>query len=157
MAKLRFSLLTVLLLLLPLAACAGEAGEEKANLGQEFTLSIGQTASIQGVQLKLKFLEVISDSRCSRDVTCVWQGQAACLVEITYLESLYKVTLVQPGLTEELSLIDFNDYLIEFNLSPYPQAGKEIKNSDYQLQLVVTRPPLTSNSPPQADGSVPQM
>jgi hypothetical protein len=156
-AKLRFSLLAVLLLLLLLAACGGEAGEVKANLGQEFSLSIGQTASIQDEALKLKFLEVISDSRCPKDVTCVWQGQASCLVEITYLESLYKVTLVQPGLTEEPFRIDFNDYLIEFNLTPYPQAGKEIKKGDYQLQLVVTRPLLTSSGPPWADGGVPQM
>ena len=153
----RFSLLAVLLLLLLLAACGGEAGEVKANLGQEFSLSIGQTASIQDEALKLKFLEVISDSRCPKDVTCVWQGQASCLVEITYLESLYKVTLVQPGLPEEPSQIDFKEYVIKFDLTPYPEAGKEIKKNDYQLQLVVTRPLLTSSGPPWADGGVPQM
>ena len=153
----RFSLLAVLLLLLLLAACGGEAGEVKANLGQEFSLSMGQTVSIQDEELKLKFLEVISDSRCPKDVTCVWQGQASCLVEITYLESLYKVTLVQPGLPEEPSQIDFKEYVIKFNLTPYPEAGKEIKKNDYQLQLVVTRPLLTSSGPPWADGGVPQM
>ena len=152
----RFSLLAVLLLLLLLAACGGEAGEVKANLGQEFSLSIGQTASIQDEALKLKFLEVISDSRCPKDVTCVWQGQASCLVEITYSELLHKVTLIQPGLSEEPSQIDFNDYLIKFNLTPYPEAGKEIKKNDYRLRLVVTRPLLTSSSPPWADGGVPQ-
>jgi len=154
---LRFSLLAALLLLLLLAACGGEAGEVKANLGQEFSLSMGQTASIQDEALKLKFLEVISDSRCPKDVTCVWQGQASCLVEITYLESLYKVTLVQPGLPEEPSQIDFKEYVIKFDLTPYPEAGKEIKKNDYQLQLVVTRPLLTSSGPPWADGGVPQM
>ena len=153
----RFSLLAVLLLLLLLAACGGEAGEVKANLGQEFSLSMGQTVSIQDEELKLRFLEVISDSRCPKDVTCVWQGQASCLVEITYLESLYKVTLVQPGLPEEPSQIDFKEYVIKFDLTPYPEAGKEIKKNDYQLQLVVTRPLLTSSGPPWADGGVPQM
>ena len=156
-AKLRFSLLAVLLLLLLLAACGGEAGEVKANLGQEFSLSMGQTASIQDEALKLRFLEVIGDSRCPKDVTCVWQGQASCLVEITYSELLHKVTLIQPGLSEEPSQIDFNDYLIKFNLTPYPEAGKEIKKNDYRLRLVVTRPLLTSSSPPWADGGVPQM
>jgi len=154
---LRFSLLAVLLLLLLLAACGGEAGEVKANLGQEFSLSMGQTASIQDEALKLRFLEVIGDSRCPKDVTCVWQGQASCLVEITYSELLHKVTLIQPGLSEEPSQIDFNDYLIKFNLTPYPEAGKEIKKNDYRLRLVVTRPLLTSSSPPWADGGVPQM
>jgi hypothetical protein len=146
MAKLRFSLVAVLLLLLFLTACGGGAGEVKANLGQGFSLSIGQTASIEGEELQLKFLEVINDSRCSKGVACFWQGQASCLVEISYLESLNKVTLVQPGLTEEPSRIDFNDYLIEFNLTPYPEAGKEIKKSDYRLQVAITKPPLSSES-----------
>jgi len=144
MAGLRFSLLAVLVLLMFLAGCGGEVEEVKANLGQEFSLSIGQTVSIQGEELKLRFVEVIGDSRCPKDVTCVWQGQASYIIEITYLESLNKVTLIQPGLTEEFSQIDFKDYVIEFNLTPYPQAGKEIKESDYRLQLVVTKPPLLS-------------
>jgi hypothetical protein len=141
MSKLRFTLLAVLLILLFLAACGGGAEEVKADLGQEFSLSIGQTASIQGEDLQLKFLEVINDSRCPSDVACVWQGQASCLVEITYLESVQKVTLTQPGLTEEPSRLDFNDYVIQFNLSPYPEAGKVMKDSDYRLQMVVTKPP----------------
>ena len=146
MSNLRFTLLAVLLMLLFLAACGGGAEEVKVNLGEEFSLSIGETASIQGEDLQLKFPEVINDSRCPRDVNCVWQGQASSLVEISYLESVQKVTLVQPGLTEEPSRIDFNDYLIEFNMTPYPEAGKVIKNSDYRLQLVVTKPPLSSES-----------
>jgi hypothetical protein len=140
MTKLMFGLMTALLMLSLLSACGGGAGEVKANLGQEFSLSTGQTASIQGEDLKLKFLEVVNDSRCPNNVVCVWQGQASCLMEITYLESVQKVTLVQPGLTEEFSQIDFNGYLIQFNLTPYPEAGKEIKKSDYRLQLVVTKP-----------------
>ena len=146
MAKARFCLLAVLLMLLFLAACGEGAAEVKADLGQKFSLSLGQTASIQGKELQLKFLEVTNDSRCSKGVACFWQGQASCLVEISYLESLNKVTLVQPGLTEEPSRIDFNDYLIEFNLTPYPEAGKEIKKSDYRLQVVITKPPLPSES-----------
>lgn len=144
MSKLSFSLIAVLLLLLLAAACGGGAGEVEAELGQEFSLTIGQTASIQGEQLNLKFLEVVNDSRCPRNVTCIWQGQATCLVEITYLESVHRLTLTQPGLTEEPSRIQFNDYLIQFNLTPYPQAGQEIKNGDYRLKLVVTKPPLLS-------------
>ncbi len=146
MAKLRISLLAVLLLLLFLAACGRGAGEVKANLGQEFSLSIGQTASIQSEQLKLKFLEMVNDSRCPSEVSCVWQGQASSLVEITYLESVQKVTLVQPDLTEEPSRIDFNDYVIKFNLTPYPQARKEINKSDYRLQVVITKTPLSSEN-----------
>ncbi|MBM3157569.1 MAG: hypothetical protein FJ004_09855 [Chloroflexi bacterium] len=140
-----FIVAAILLLCLPLfTSCGCESEEINAALGQEFSLSMGQTAVIEGEELELKFLEVISDSRCPQNVVCVWQGQASCLVEITYLESLHRVTLTQPGLTSEPSDIDFKEYNIRFNLTPYPEAGKEIKEDDYRLQLVVTKPPLLS-------------
>ncbi len=140
MKKLLFSLLTVLLLLLPLAGCGGAAEKVVANPGQEFSLSVGQSVSIQSEDLKLKFLEVVNDSRCAKNVVCVWQGQASCLVEITYMESLHRLTLTQPGLTDEPSQFDFREYVIEFDLVPYPEAGKVIDKDDYRLQLVVTKP-----------------
>ncbi|HUV52646.1 MAG TPA: hypothetical protein VMW64_06185 [Dehalococcoidia bacterium] len=145
MPKVWLSLSIILLLaLFSLAGCSGETEAVKANLGQEFSLSLGQTVVIEGEELELRFLEVISDSRCAKDVTCIWQGQASCLVEITYFESLHRVTLTQPGLTEEPSEIDFKEYNISFNLIPYPEAGKEISKNDYRLRLVVTKPPLLS-------------
>jgi len=145
MLKAWFSLSIILLLgLFFLAGCSAETEAVKANLGQEFSLSLGQTTVIEGEELELKFLEVISDSRCAKDVTCIWQGQASCLVEITYFESLHRVTLTQPGLTAEPSEIDFKEFNISFSLTPYPEAGKEIKEGDYRLQLVITKPPLLS-------------
>lgn len=145
MPKVWLSLSIILLLgLFFLAGCSAETEAVKANLGQEFSLSLGQTVVIEGEELELKFLEVINDSRCPKDVTCIWQGQASCLVEITYFESLHRVTLTQPGLTAEPSEIDFKEYNIKFNLTPYPQEGKEISKDDYRLRLVVTKPPLLS-------------
>ncbi len=38
----------------------------EAGLGQEITLSKGQAAVIASEDLKVKFMEVISDSRCPR-------------------------------------------------------------------------------------------
>ena len=54
--------LLVFTLLLSLG-CASQAGELTANLEQEVELKIGQTVSIEGEQLKVKFIEVVSDSR----------------------------------------------------------------------------------------------
>ncbi|OGO37514.1 MAG: hypothetical protein A2147_03110 [Chloroflexi bacterium RBG_16_57_8] len=49
--------------LLVLAGCAPQPAETVVGLGQEFTLAIGQAASIAGEQLKIRFVDVISDSR----------------------------------------------------------------------------------------------
>ncbi|UCG54387.1 MAG: hypothetical protein JSV32_07320 [Dehalococcoidia bacterium] len=59
-------ILAILLLLSTLLlslGCASQAGELTANLGQEVELIIGQTVSIEGEQIKVKFIEVVGDSR----------------------------------------------------------------------------------------------
>lgn len=129
----------IALSLMLLADCTSQSEEIRADLGQQFYLAAGQSASIQGEKLTIKFIEVTGDSRCPEGATCIWQGEAKCLVEITYLESLNRITLTQPGLTKEPSKVDFRDYEIEFNVGPYPEVGKQIPAEDYRLQLTVNR------------------
>lgn len=43
-------------------------------LGQDFLLKLGETAEIEDIGLQLAFDEVVKDSRCPADVTCVWSG-----------------------------------------------------------------------------------
>ncbi|MDC7995093.1 hypothetical protein [Altibacter sp. HG106] len=43
-------------------------------------IPLGNTTTIQGISLT--FLEVLEDSRCPEDVTCVWAGRARVLVRV---------------------------------------------------------------------------
>ncbi len=124
---------TAISLLLILSGCTKPAGNE-VGLGKEFTLATGQSAAIAGEKLSIKFVEVISDSRCPQGATCIWAGEASCLIEITNSESTYRKVLTQPGLSEP-SQTDFQKYEIKFDLQPYPQVGRETKKDDYRLQL----------------------
>jgi hypothetical protein len=123
------------MLLLATTAC----GETKVSLGQEFSLYMGETADMEGEELQIRFLDVVEDSRCPTGVTCVWEGRVSCMVEITYLESLHRVALTQPGLTSWPAEKPFLRYQIEFRVEPYPEAGKEIEKDEYQLVLRVTK------------------
>ena len=51
-----------------LVGCASN-NEIKANLGQEFALSINQSAKIVGENLQIIFKEVLEDSRCATGAT----------------------------------------------------------------------------------------
>jgi hypothetical protein len=133
--------LVALLSLLPLA-CTSASGEITASPGQEFSLAVGQSAQIAGEGLKIRFVEVVNDSRCPQGVECFWQGEVTCLIEITYQQTGFSMALTQPGLTSEPSETDFRDYKITFGVQPYPQAGKKIANKDYRLQMVITKPAL---------------
>src|SRR3990170_2044553 len=126
------------ILIVLLSCCGGQNFDIYAPLGESFSLAIGQTASITGEDLNIRFNEVIGDSRCPQGVTCIWAGEANSLIEITYSGHVYEKVLTQPGLTEPPQT-GFGDYEITFNLQPYPQAGEEIKDKDYRLELQVDK------------------
>lgn len=130
------------LLLIPILllsfGCTAQTDDITAYLGQEVELEIGQSVSVEE-EIKVKFIEVVNDSRCAKGTTCIWQGEVTCIVEITYLESLHRKILTQPGLTQEPSSVVFKEYSITFNVKPYPELGKDIKTDEYRLQLVIEK------------------
>jgi hypothetical protein len=140
MMKLRgvLSLLAWLALVLPFAGCAGSESI-KAERGKEFTMAIGQTASIKGEDLSITFLDVTGDSRCPKNVECPRAGDVSCRLEITYKGVTDNVTLIELGLTGQNSQKGYKDYYIEFHVTPYPEAGKPIEKSDYRLLMTVNK------------------
>jgi hypothetical protein len=141
MSKHSLYLLVILLLLLSLAGCAWRPVKINASLGQKFSLSIGQSAEIMGENLNIKFGEVIEDSRCPRGVTCIWAGKVTSVLDINHAGSLNRMTLTEPGLTDECSQDNYAGYLLTFHLCPYPNAGKKIPMDEYRLNLTVNKSP----------------
>jgi hypothetical protein len=130
--------------LIATTACASEVDDETFSLGDSFTLAVGQSASIDGEDLVIKFIDVIAESRCPSGVECIWQGEVSCLVEITYSRAGQEKVLTYPGLTQEPAEAQFGPYQFTFTVDPYPEAGKEIKKSEYRLNLLVTKTPALS-------------
>ena len=124
--------MTSLLSILP--ACGG-----KVELGQEFSISIGQTVTITGEDLEIAFEEVLSDNRCARDVVCIIAGEVICLIKITEGESLYNVELAQPGLHYDYSQESFGGYEYTFKVEPYPESDKVISTNEYYILLTVSK------------------
>ena len=121
------------------AACAPIIDVNTFSLGDSFSLAVGQSASVDGEDLVIKFIDVIADSRCPSGVECIWQGEVACLVEITHSGTGQQKVLTHRGLTQELSKAEFGSYQLIYSVEPYPEAGKAIKKSAYRLNLLVTK------------------
>ena len=131
-------LLAILVVLLSIGATCG-SDDIEADLGDEFSLAIGQKAIITGQDLEIHFKEVTEDSRCPRDVICVWEGEVVCLLEVTKNGASEEITLTQPGLTDQPAREFYQGYVFTFNVEPYPEeAEKPIKSSDYRLRLTLT-------------------
>jgi hypothetical protein len=136
--RLPYLLIFLPIILFSLPGCTGNQAGVTVGVGETFTIGVGQSARINGEDIVITFDGVIGDSRCPRNVTCVWAGVASCRVTIIHKGVNYSLALNQPGLTEQAKE-SFIDYTLNYSLDPYPIAGKEISPRDYRLTMTVKK------------------
>ena len=133
-------LLLYLMIMLPvLSGCTGSPAVTKPALGQEFSLAIGQSATIAGEDLTIGFKDVVEDSRCPKNVTCIWAGRVSCIIDVSQAGKTEQTVLTEPGLTGGTVPEEYRNYTFAFRVEPYPEAGKQIAKSDYRLFLTVNK------------------
>ncbi len=85
-------------------------------------------------------MNVREDSRCPKDVTCVWAGNAAVRLWVTSGRSGKTVTLntnKSPTLSDE---VEYKGYKIKLvDLSPYPRSDQKIAKGEYRATLLVSK------------------
>ncbi len=132
--------------LLAALGCGGGQDTVTVGLGEEAVLAIDGSARVVGEDLEIVFVAVTDDSRCARDVTCIWEGRVVAAVEIALGGVTQSLDLVQPGLADpagsddQPTSVEFRGYRFSFAVEPYPEtAGVPILESEYRLHLIVTR------------------
>jgi hypothetical protein len=110
------------------------------RVNKEFTLRKGQRVTVKGSSLSLKFVAVESDSRCPKDVKCVWAGNAAVQVQASSGRRSKTLTLnTGPG-GAFVNEIEYKGYHIKLvDLRPYPRSDRQTAAEDYALTLLVTK------------------
>ena len=85
----------------------------------------------------LFFNEVVSDSRCPSDVTCVWAGEAKVKLSIEKNGELLETkTLTLPNSSTDQNTFQLADQAIQvLRLAPYP-SSKNKKDLDYFLEII---------------------
>ena len=144
MKNLLFASLLIGLLLL--AGCSQTLPDDiayKAKLGEEFGLKPGELALIEPEGISVRFLNVTQDSRCPKDVQCIWAGQVSVLVKVEengVSRGDFELTLGPGG--GELAKKSFDGYSIQvFSVElPYGRtAGQKVEVTDYIGKFVVSR------------------
>jgi hypothetical protein len=105
--------------------------------GEEISLRIGQSVSIEGEDLHITFAGVSGDSRCPADAICIWAGEVTCRVEIEQDERTSFLNFVYPGSTDTYSQLLYKEHTYNFKVQPYPYSDKPIADSEYRLILTV--------------------
>mgnify|MGYP006896872537 CR=1 FL=1 len=92
----------------------------------------------------IRFKEVISDSRCPKDVTCVWAGEAKVLIQIFEKGKLLneKQVVINSTTLEKIPL-QFSAgggvySITAFKLFPYPSIASKKNTIDYTLEMQVS-------------------
>lgn len=112
------------------------------NLGEPFTLAGGQAAVNSSAGLRLRFEEVLEDSRCPTEVECVWTGQAriALLVQQGEGEPIRVAFNTNPAPGQNQQTAEVGEYTIELqSLDPYPETTAAIPFQDYRATLIVSK------------------
>lgn len=101
------------------------------QIKEETTAGLNQ--KILNVEVYITPLEVVSDSRCPVDVTCIWAGEVKL-----------KVKLEKAGITDTIEItlnkpVEFAGYEVTLKeVAPIKKAEEIIINTEYRFTFVVT-------------------
>ena len=105
------------------------------NRHQEVEVQIAHERVVHGI--KLKVVDLVDDSRCPKDVTCVWAGNARI-----------KIQLIKNGKKNEVELntgrgqqsVKFEGYEMTLSkLTPEPASNIRIRKDGYVATFKVTK------------------
>ncbi|MDX6695772.1 MAG: hypothetical protein QOF02_3375 [Blastocatellia bacterium] len=132
------NLLLSILLFFSMAGWAEPPRKEKrAQLGQEFTLKVGEQVAIREAGLTISFSTVAEDSRCPKGVDCIWAGNGRVVVQVSKGHRKAAAVELNTGIAPKEQR--FQDYEIKLvSLNPYPQKDVNVKRSDYTATFIVS-------------------
>jgi hypothetical protein len=107
------------------------------EIGQPFTLAFGEVASCSCAAPEVKFVRVITDSRCPLQTECIWAGEV--VVELEINEQLVRLGLSPIDTAPAIDTIGMWSYELR-SVNPYPTApvsDDQIEESVYTLELLV--------------------
>jgi len=122
-----------------LSAMSG-CSKDEFSIGEEFSLRVGETTGIKGEELQIRFMEISEDSRCPRNVTCIWEGRAVAVIEVFQGDTSQQITLIEQGLSDLFAKEQFGKYEFQFRILPYPEKAEvQIAADEYRLILKVNK------------------
>ncbi|NJK77743.1 MAG: hypothetical protein HC944_01520 [Nanoarchaeota archaeon] len=104
-----------------------------------FDLKISETVDVDS-DFQIKLLNILDDSRCPLDVTCIWEGTVSAEISIVKDGQSRGKYVIPLGLHDLVEPQAFDDVFIMLSdVKPYPVSTQNIISSDYVATLVVSQ------------------
>ena len=118
--------------ILLMSNCTTQSQAQTSESGNNtITIGINKTAKIPNSKINLEFKNIVEDSRCPVDVTCVWEGIAIVNLKANNGSETKNIQLAtkdfEPKNTKKST--DFDGYKISLiDVKPYPGGKQEPKS-----------------------------
>jgi hypothetical protein len=110
----------------------------EAHAAQQITLQVGRQTSLFNRDLTIRFVSVLNDSRCPKDVQCISAGNAKIRIKVRKDYGRWQIFDV--NLNGNNSVINFRNYRIDFvDLAPDLRSNVRINRFKYRATLQITR------------------
>jgi hypothetical protein len=117
---------------------AGFAQESSPpKVGEEFELAVHQTAQISADNISVTFQEVLEDSRCPVDVTCIWAGLAKVSLQVSVSGQEREISLSTSPPENSAVFENYTFWLI--SVRPAPRSDQNIDSSAYFVTVRVDK------------------
>jgi len=100
-------------------------------------VKVDQEKTVSGTRIKVKFIELIEDSRCPVDVNCVWAGNAK--IKLRFSKGSDE-EVVELNTTLKPQTIQFGGYRFKLaGLTPRPRSNVRISRLGYVAALTADK------------------
>jgi len=132
--------MAVLCCLLFATACGGNSATgPTVGFNQQVTLAPGETARVDGSDVRLQFVDVTVDSRCPIGVFCIQAGEAIVQIRASGGGATTSYDL-HTGDASRAAASHGDVRFALTQLAPFRPNGGTIAKSDYRATLEITRP-----------------
>ena len=106
--------------------------------GRQVEVQIGHEKRVANGGIRLKFVDLIEDSRCPTDTQCIWAGNAKIKISLSHAGRRPKFFEINTGVKPQT--IVFAGYEIRITkLTPAPATNIRIRKDGYVATFSVVR------------------
>lgn len=131
------TIISTILLGVVLISCASKKSQVEKDLSPNVNVVVqyGAQNSVSS-NVMIAFEKIIQDSRCPKDVTCIWEGDAEVGLALVLGTAIHRFTLhTNRGFAMDTTIKGKHIRMV--SLEPYPVSTSEIKTEDYRVVLQV--------------------
>jgi len=107
------------------------------NWQKRVSIVSGREKTVPGFGMRIKFLEVLDDSRCPVGTTCIWAGNAKVKIQVF---AGRRAATFELNSTVSPRTVTIGGYEIKLDsLEPRPRAGSSGRQSPYTAVFAIRR------------------